>query len=229
MPQENFKLDAYTDIYLTVQGAREYNSYRDEYFDLINPILADLEDLAEIREEARYDEIVDEAWKELEDGKKEYFEGKAEAEEKLADALKELEDAEKEIADGERELEKKEKDFHRTIKEAKEELAKAEADLTEGEKELEKGIVDFNNKKLQAEEEFKLAEAELKKGEDAIILLEEQISQLNTALENPYLPEEQKISLSMELMRAEAILSETTKQVESGKRIRSREAGPYGR
>lgn len=218
VPQENFKLDAYTDIYLTVQGAREYNSYRDEYFDLINPILADLEDLAEIREEARYDEIVDEARKELEDGKKEYFEGKAEAEEKLADALKELEDAEKEIADGERELEKKEKDFHRTIKEAKEELAKAEADLTEGEKELEKGIVDFNNKKLQAEEEFKLAEAELKKGEDAIILLEDQISQLNTALENPYLPEEQKISLSMELMRAEAILSETTKQVESGKR-----------
>ena len=71
---------------------------------------------------------------------------------------------------------------------------------------------------MQAEEEFKLAEAELKKGEDAIILLEEQISQLNTALENPYLPEEQKISLSMELMRAEAILSETTKQVESGKR-----------
>lgn len=218
IPQENFKLDVYTDIFLTVEGARELNSYNDEYFDVINPVTDEIKDLAKNREEIRYKEILTEAQEELEKGKREYFDEKANAEEKLAEGLKEIEDGKKEINNGEKELKDNERKFILSIKEGKEKIAEAEKELLKGEEEYEKGLKTFNDNKALAEKGFIKAEEEIKKGEEGIILLEGQIVEINAALENPLLPKEQKEKLTIDLQTAQGALGATKEAVENGKK-----------
>lgn len=218
IPKENFKLDYYTDIYLTVRGAKELNSYDDEYFDIIDPVTAQLEELAKEREVIRYEEVIGEAEEELEKGKKEYLDKKEEVEKELADALKEIEDGKKEIAKGQRELEAKEREFYRSIKEGKEKLAKAEEDLQRGEEEYSLALRSFEENKKLAEEGFRKAEEEIKKAEEGMVELENSIAQINMALENPLLPLEEKEKLVIELQSLTEVLEKTKESVEAGRR-----------
>ncbi|NLW39858.1 MAG: FtsX-like permease family protein [Tissierellia bacterium] len=218
IPKENFKLDYYTDIYLTVRGAKELNSYDDEYFDIIDPVTAQLEELAKEREVIRYEEVIGKAEEELEKGKKEYLDKKEEVEKELADALKEIEDGKKEIAKGQRELEAKEREFYRSIKEGKEKLAKAEEDLQRGEEEYSLALRSFEENKKLAEEGFRKAEEEIKKAEEGMVELENSIAQINMALENPLLPLEEKEKLVIELQSLTEMLEKTKESVEAGRR-----------
>ena len=36
IPQSDFKSDVYTEIFLTVKGAKKLDTYSDEYFDLVD-------------------------------------------------------------------------------------------------------------------------------------------------------------------------------------------------
>lgn len=216
--KDNFKLDVYTDIYLTVEGAKELYSYGDEYFPLIDKVTARLKDLAKERENIRYQEIVNEAMEELEKGKREYFEEKEKAEKELADALKEIEDGKEEIAKGERELNNRERDFQKSIREGKEKLSEAEEELIRGEKEFETALKEFEEKKALALESFKLAEEEISKGEKAIEEMEIAIDRINLALSNPLLAEEERAKLNLELENLTGLLTSTRESVEAGKR-----------
>ncbi|NLV89346.1 MAG: FtsX-like permease family protein [Tissierellia bacterium] len=218
IPEDNFKLEVYTDIYAIVEGVKELNSYGDEYFPIIDRVTARLEDLARVREDVRYQEIIDEAMEELNKGKEEYFREKADAEKKLADALKEIEDGKEEIAKGEAELAKRERDFLRTIREGKEKLAQGEEDLAKGEREFEEALKVFEANKALALEGFKLAEEEIEKGEKALVELETGIQGINMALGNPLLSEEEKIRLNIELEKLTGLLASTKEAVEAGKR-----------
>ncbi len=218
IPEDNFKLEVYTDIYATVEGAKDLYSYGNDYFPLIDKVTVKLKDLAKEREIVRYQEIIDEATEELEKGKKEYFQEKEKAEKELADALKEIEDGKEEIAKGERELAKEERDFHRTIREGREKIAQAEEDLLKGEKEFEEALRAFEENKALALEGFKHAEEEIAKGERAIKEMEAAINNISLALENPLLPEEEKIKLNMELENLTGLLASTKESVEAGKR-----------
>ncbi|GFN34430.1 ABC transporter permease [Tepidimicrobium xylanilyticum] len=218
IPKENFKLDYYTDIYLTVKGAKELNSYDDEYFNIIDPITAQLEEIAKEREVIRYEEIIQEAKEDLEKGKREYFDKKEEVERELADALKGIEDGKEEIAKGERELENREREFYKTIREGKAKLDNAERNLQKGEEEYNLALRTFEENKKLAEEEFKKAEEEIKKGEKGIVELENSITQINMALENLLLPEKEKEKLTVELQTLTKTLEETKESVEIGKR-----------
>lgn len=89
IPDEDFSLDVYTDIYLKVNGAADAEPFSDEY----NQIVADEEDkleaLADERLEIRKTDAFADAKQEIEDAKAE-----------IEDAKAELEDAEKEYQDG---------------------------------------------------------------------------------------------------------------------------------
>ncbi len=218
IPQENFKLEVYTDIFVTVDGARGLNSYKDEYFDVVNVVGDKIKDISKDREETRHENILKEAQEELNKGKKEYFEEKAKAEEKLNDAAKEIENAKKEIADGEKKLSDNERILSSSINEGKIKLADAEKELNKGEEEYEKGLKTFSENKDLANEGFKKAEEEIKQGEEGIVLLDGKISQINSALENSLLPEEEREKLTVELQSTKGILEKTKEAVENGKK-----------
>ena len=45
----DFKLDVYTDIYLTVKGAKALDTYSDEYQELIDSVVHDIDKITDDR------------------------------------------------------------------------------------------------------------------------------------------------------------------------------------
>ena len=103
-PESSFDMDYYTTFYLSVEGAKELNSFSAAYENKVDGVMEGLEVIKDERVQARYDEIIGEAEAELDDAWAEYEEKKAEAEQELADAEQELKDGWAELADAEQEL-----------------------------------------------------------------------------------------------------------------------------
>lgn len=97
---EDYAFTAYTEIYLTVDGALAANSLGDDYDPLVDTVKNKIEAIQELRCQTRYDEIYDEAQQKINDAWDSYHEAKEEADQKLSDAKAELTDGEKELADG---------------------------------------------------------------------------------------------------------------------------------
>lgn len=93
VPEESFDMDVYTELYLSVKGAAELTEFTDAYTDRIEEVKEQVEGIRKKREDARYQDIIDEANEELEDARQELEDAKKEAQ-------KELKDAEKKIKDG---------------------------------------------------------------------------------------------------------------------------------
>ena len=143
VPAENFLTEVYTEIYITADSLALEKAYSDGY-DAESDILTELlEQVGDVREVERYDEIMDEANEEIADAEKELADGRAEAEQELADAKAELEDAAKEIADGEKELEDARSELEdglKQIEDGRKELDEGWESLYDGERELEQQI-----------------------------------------------------------------------------------------
>ena len=77
---EDFNMDYYTQVDLTVEGAKALNSYDDEYFDVTDPVKSRLESLGLERADLRLDEIRAQAQEEYDQGVQEYEEAQAQFE-----------------------------------------------------------------------------------------------------------------------------------------------------
>ena len=128
-PESCFDMDYYTTFYLSVEGAKELNSFSAAYEDKVDGVMEGLEAIQDERVQARYEEIIDEAEAELDDAWAEYEENKAEAEQELADAAQELEDGWAELADAEQEL-----------ADAKLEIDRGQAELDDGKDEFYRAL-----------------------------------------------------------------------------------------
>mgnify|MGYP000523774541 CR=1 FL=1 len=73
---DEFTMDYYTEVGVTVSGADKYNSYEDAYFDVTDNVKNRLQTLGNDRVELRTKEIQDTAKKEYEKGEKEYEQSK---------------------------------------------------------------------------------------------------------------------------------------------------------
>lgn len=126
-----YSLDSYTDLFLTVKGAKELGSFSDDYTALIEDTEKKLEQVSADRSSVRHSEVIGDAQAELDDAKKEYDEKKLEAEEKLEDAWQEILDGRQELEDGKKELQEK-----------KEELADGKKQLEDAQKQLDSSIAE---------------------------------------------------------------------------------------
>jgi putative ABC transport system permease protein len=147
LPVENFKLPVYTDVFLTVKNAREAFAYDDQYKELIKTVKGSLENVAESREQQRYDEIRTEAGDKLAEGRLELANAEAEATVKLDKAAKELESGREKLIAGEKELANKERTYSVTIKDAENKIAAGYKELEAGEKEYQLQLAAFNQAK----------------------------------------------------------------------------------
>ena len=188
----NFKLDVYTDIYLTVKGADKLDTYSDEYQDLIDSVVDDIEAITDERIEARYDEVILSAREELDEATKKYEENKLKVEAELNNAQAQLDNKKAE-------LENKTTQLEYEKQKAKEEILNAKAEIEEGKKQLEAGKIEYekalqeyNEKKAVAEKIFASAQNVINKLESQKTPLETKIAQLELALEDESLTESQK-------------------------------------
>ena len=122
---DDFDSDVYTQIYVRAHEVDKVTSYTDGYDNLADKLEDKVKGIEAERCQARYDSVVGEAQEKIEDAEKELADGKKEADEELADAKKKLDDGEQELTDGEKEYE-----------DGKQQLADARQELEDGKKEL---------------------------------------------------------------------------------------------
>ena len=72
--EEDFSQEYYTDLYLTVEGAADLNTFDESYEEWVQPVLDTLEELGKTRSEIRYEEIRADAEEALDDAQATYDE-----------------------------------------------------------------------------------------------------------------------------------------------------------
>jgi len=168
---EDYAFTAYTEIYLTVDGALAANSLGDDYDPLVDTVKNKIEAIQELRCQTRYDEIYDEAQQKIDDAWDSYHEAKEEADQKLSDAKAELTDGEKELADGQTEYEQGEADYADAlsqIAENEQKLADGEIQLGDARRKLQEADAQISNSETlleQNEAKLNAAKTELDKGQ----------------------------------------------------------------
>lgn len=180
IPKENINVNLYTNIYITVEEAKELNTTSNKYSKIIDEVEDKLEAIAEERREARYNELYESANSKIEDAQKELDEEKEKAEKELKDAQKEIDDGKKEIEEGKDEIKS-----NRNI--AYNEFAVAEQKIAEGKTELESQKENFEALKKEAEEQIKEYEEQLsllKQTKKQIDTLNNELSTANKKLED---------------------------------------------
>ena len=217
IPQEDFKSEIYTEVFVTAKDVKALDTFSQEYEDAMKPLITSIEDLSETRAEIRYDEIKSEANEELAKNRQEYETQKAEALEELQKAEAELEDAKTMIESGKSELATKKAEFEKTIADAKKQLEDGEAKLAQGEKEFKSAYNEFYATKDEALAKIEAAKNELATSETQLNQLKTTIDQLKASLTNESLTDEQKANLQTQLTTLEQQYSSGVVALEAGK------------
>ncbi len=187
LPEENFKLPVYTDIFFTVENAREAFAFSEDYKEQIKSVKNRLELVAESREQQRYDEIMEEAEDKLDEGRLELTSAENKATDELNKAEKELESGQRKLTAGEKELKNKEAEFEKAIKQAEEKISAGYKQLEAGEKEYQLQLDAFNQAKPSLPKEV-IAATEAKLQETSAVLtgtrikLEEESQKLSSSM-----------------------------------------------
>ncbi|WP_418222486.1 FtsX-like permease family protein [Clostridium isatidis] len=199
VPQENFKIEAYTEAYVTVEGAKKLNSYSDKYFDLVDDTKISLESLGSERADIRYDEIIEEATKKLNEGKTELEEQRRKGQEDLDKAKKEIEDGEKKLEEGEKELAKKELEYNLTLVKADNEISLAEYKIKDGKVALETAKTTLESQAAVAESTLKIAKETLESLKDNREDIDKRIKEAEDRINKLNISEEEKKALKAQL------------------------------
>ena len=202
---EDFDQEIYTQIYVTVHGAKGLTSYTDGYENLIAKIKDRVENIADDRCQIRLASVKADAQEEIDDAQKKLDDGKKEADEKLADAKEELDKGEKDLEDGRQEYE-----------DGKSQLEDAKTELADGKKQLEDAKTELADGKNQLED----AKAQLADGKSQLESARSQLSssksQLDTARSQLDDGWSQVSAAKAQLADGQAQLDSAQKQVTSG-------------
>ena len=179
IPPEAFAYEAYTEIYLTAEGALELDSLEQDYQNTVDALTASVEAIADERCQARYNSLKAEGQQEIDDAWAEYNDAKAEAEQELADAWAELEDGRQQLADGEKEIRNGEADYQKGLRELNDNLQKlndgiaalgdAENQLNSARSQLEEGQAQYD----AGAAELEAARGQLEQGRRQLAQLEQ--------------------------------------------------------
>lgn len=217
IPNEDFKIEAFTEIFLTVDKAKDLNTYDKEYDEIITSIKDKIETAGIERSKIRQLEIIEEGKEKLAKAKADLEEGKKKSQEELDKAEGKLLKAEKDLQTGEYELAKQKSDFNAAIKAAEEQILQGEKDLDAGEAAYNKAYAEFQSKKQEAQGQIAEAEKGIKAGEETITTIEGQITTLKDKIKNGNLSETEKVILQEQISYLEVLLEKTREPIEAAK------------
>lgn len=168
IPEENFNMSVFTDVFLTVKGAKDALCYDKGYDSILSPVKNTLENLGKNRVQIRYNDIISDANKKLNESKDELKKSEVKQKTELANAALKLDDSRKRIESAEKELKVKENEFNNTVKEAEGKISEGFKKLSESQKEYNYSLAAFNQAKKQAEIEFKASEDKITASQNQI-------------------------------------------------------------
>ena len=172
--------DYYSEIGVKVANAEKEVTNSDKYLELVESVKTKIEGIKEERQQARYDELVNEANSKIDDAQKEYDDKKAEADRELQDAENKINEAKADIRNSEEKLDNSEKELDNqekmleansqipNIQAMKQQIANARKEIEDGRKkiqtakqELSKNEQEFNTKKAEAQQKLDEAQQEI--------------------------------------------------------------------
>ncbi|MDO4282267.1 MAG: FtsX-like permease family protein [Clostridia bacterium] len=231
IPEDTIDLDYYTEAFVTMDHAKELKCFEKEYEKLRDSQSEKLEELAKIRKNVRYDEIVNEAKAKIQEGQEELDSSKKEAEDKINDAQKQIEDAKTQINESEEALLVSENT-------ANAEFANAQVTLDNAWNEYFAKENEYNESKVQAEATIGNVEASIIEGKqnienlnsmiglsnatiaakkNAVITKQSQIAEYQAMLENASAEEAESIQNSISALENEVNTLNTEIAIESAK------------
>ena len=146
MPVEGFSFDYYSELYVKLDSDLEIHS--DAYQEEADAHQDEIEGLLIAANDRRYDSVVSDARKEIDEAQETLDDEAAKAEEELADAFEELTKAQQEIDDNRKLLEEQEQE----LKDAETALTQGLADIDDGIRQMEEAIEEVNNGLAQLRE-----------------------------------------------------------------------------
>ena len=136
VPRGTLTADYYTSVYLTLNGAKDYMVFNDDYKTFVEATMDDLySDVIRDQQTVRRDEVMAEVTQQIANGEKEMEEELAKAQKEIDDGKKKLEDAYIQILVGEAQIEAN----LTQITTGEKELAAAQQLIADGEKQLADG------------------------------------------------------------------------------------------
>ncbi|WMJ23604.1 FtsX-like permease family protein [Paludicola sp. MB14-C6] len=194
----SFQQEVYTDLFVTVKGVKQLESFQAEYDKKIEAVTASIKAVAENQKSIRFAEIKEKANKKIEDSQAELEVNKAKAENELNDASQKIQRSEKD-------------------------LIKAKNEIVNGQNALDQGFAEYNTNKQLLEQKVKDTENDLQKLEEQIAALtqsgqNEQAESLKKQLEiGKATLEQTKQVIQKQLIEAKIKLDESQKTLEKGK------------
>lgn len=193
--------EIYSQLNIKYKNVQGLETYSQEYEDIMDDNITDLELLFKERTDQRLSEIKEDGLNKIKDAKAKIKKN----EKKLEDAKKKLDDAQGQIADGNSELIKNENAFKEEMKKAEAEIAQAKKELKASEKQLENAPNEFKKAKqqldhaknqllangLDPQQDVSILKQNVKDLTSATTNLTNMISSMETALNNNDLSEVQ--------------------------------------
>lgn len=209
---ESFTQEVYSEIYITVTGAKELIAFTKPYETLVEKTIDNIEKITTARVNLRREELVAEATDKLNTAEQELAEKEREATEKLTSGANDLQSAEQKLVDGQAALAKGKSAIAKaraTLITKQKEVNSAQTQyndgmnqLIAGTKELNNQISAYNTSALEATNQIQAGEAAITQGrKDLDVKWEE----YNTLLQTT--PPEQLVDMKMALDAGEAELT----------------------
>ena len=158
---DNIDSEVYTELNLTVKGADGLNCFNDEYKDKIEIVENKIEEVASLREQERYDEILNEANDEIKEAENKLNEEEQKANDEILKAEEKIENAKKELEAGQNEINTNRNNADNEFKKLEEQIATGLSEVEAGFAELEKQKVEVESKISDMNEQLELLESNL--------------------------------------------------------------------
>ncbi|RGB63871.1 MULTISPECIES: FtsX-like permease family protein [unclassified Amedibacterium] len=190
-----FDYDVYTSLYMTLKGSKDSRSYSDTYKQMVHEVMEKIEkSIKTDRENARYQMVVDDAWKQYDKNKDQMDNEFSKGDEKLASAREELENGRIQLQKGWQELQANEQFLQEQSQTLDDEMANAYTKLQNGFTQLDIGKQQLDEAMKQVQDgEVQLTKAkdDLKTQQDDTLIkldqkqkeIEAQIIDLKSALQ----------------------------------------------
>lgn len=208
---DNYCSDYYSEVLVTVKGAKAYNSYTDAYFDVVNQVSAALEQVGQDRSDIRYEQIQTKAQEALAEKEAQYEEARAAFETEISEAQSQLESARDEILLGQAQLESGKINLESTVALSEMQIAQNEATIAQYEIQLEEVVALQKQMHEQYEPIIEQAEARLKEQQA-------QEARLQAQLADPALSQAEKAALETQLQLVQREIAQLKSTIENSEK-----------
>lgn len=195
LPDINFKSKYYSEIYVTIQGAKAKNAYQDDYFNVVDSEKALITALGDKRTQQQFDTIKKDAIDKIDDGRKTYDKNKKNYDDSIATAKQKLSSSHDALLVAQATLDSQKSNTETMLQDKAQQLKKGEDALQQLQTKYGTANDRFKKQQQQNQEKRGQLQTQLQEAKDKITGIDEQAAQIDVQLADPALSDTEKQTL----------------------------------